>query len=222
MRNVICREESRAKCAENCQRTSESQLDPPISNQLWSFTGYDLRSLLHDLVVHRSVTAVGGSRGTTVGVLIVLLVSGLEVISHFRIQLLRSLLGWAGVAGLLLAAAAARTRTGGLASGLLLLVIRRRLRLSLWLRDALGQSLRGRGNLGSLGTANDDFDLNWTVVNEDAVQSIESLASAIELGEGNSGNATADASRTVRNLHSLDGANRGLEVLLWWECRLVI
>lgn len=63
--------------------------------------------------------------------------------------------------------------------------------------------------------------LDRLAVNEKTVQGVESLASTIEMGESDSGNTTANASRTVRDLHSLDGANGRLEVLLWWECRLV-
>ena len=61
-----------------------------------------------------------------------------------------------------------------------------------------------------------------SVVNEEAVQGVEGLARTVKLGKCDSGNTTANTSRTVRDFHSLDGTNRGLEVLLWGECRSVI
>ena len=64
--------------------------------------------------------------------------------------------------------------------------------------------------------------LDGSVVNEEAVQSVERLARTVKLGKSDGGNTTADTSRAVRDFHSLDGTNRGLEVLLWCECRSVI
>ena len=120
-----------------------------------------------DLVVHGSVT-VGGS---SIAAVLVWLSAGIEVVRHLGIKLLGGLLGRAGVAGLL--AATPRTSAGGLRGGLLLLV-GRRLGLGLGLADALGQGLCRRSHLGSLGTTNDNLDLEYvsrlkTLRDEDAV-----------------------------------------------------
>lgn len=49
--------------------------------------------------------------------------------------------------------------------------------------------------------------LDGSAVDEETVQSVESLAGTVEMGEGDSGNTAADASRAIGNLHSLDGTN---------------
>lgn len=57
-------------------------------------------------------------------------------------------------------------------------------------------------------------DLDGSVVDEEAIQGVESLASTIQLAEGNGSNTTADTIRAVGKLHTLDRSNGGREVLL--------
>ena len=49
--------------------------------------------------------------------------------------------------------------------------------------------------------------LDGSVVNEEAVQSVERLARTVKLGKSDGGNTTADAVRAVGKLYSLDGSN---------------
>lgn len=50
--------------------------------------------------------------------------------------------------------------------------------------------------------------LDRAVVHKQAIEGGEGLASAINLAEGDGGNATTDTTRTVRNLNPLDSSDR--------------
>jgi len=59
--------------------------------------------------------------------------------------------------------------------------------------------------------------LNRAVVDEEAVQFLEGLASAVRLGEGDIGDTAALRVGAVRKLDPLDGTDRLDKVFLWWE-----
>ena len=50
--------------------------------------------------------------------------------------------------------------------------------------------------------------LDRAVVHKEAIEGGESLAGTIDLAKGDSGNATADTTRTVRNLNPLNSSDR--------------
>lgn len=111
---------------------------------------------LKNVLLHRSITtgswgggSVGGGRlsGTAV-----------KVVSHLRVKLLGSLLGWAVVAALARSLLSASLASSGSTLGAIgtMLDSGRRLGLSLGLRNTLSQSL-GLGN--EIGRSNDHLDL---------------------------------------------------------------
>ena len=79
------------------------------------------------------------------------------------------------------------------------------------LRNTLAQSL---GLRNERSRRHDYLDLHRPVVDEDAVHNLESLAGTIGMMESDVGNASADATRSVRQLNLLHLTDGLLEVNL--------
>lgn len=84
-----------------------------------------------------------------------------------------------------------------------------------YIRSALGQSLRGgRHDLVSLRSADNNLNLDRTVVNQKAVELLESLASTGSVAESDVGDSPTLGVGTVDQLDPLDRADRLNKIFL--------
>lgn len=111
---------------------------------------------LKNVLLHRSITTGSWGRGSVGGGR--LSGTAVKVVSHLRVKLLGSLLGWAVVAALARSLLGASLASSGSTLGAIgtMLDSGGRLGLSLGLRNTLSQSL-GLGN--EIGRSNDHLDL---------------------------------------------------------------
>lgn len=72
-----------------------------------------------------------------------------------------------------------------------------------------------RDDLVRLSGADDDFNLDGAAINEKTIELLEGLASAVRLMEDDIGNTAALRVGAVRELNTLDGANRLDKVFLY-------
>lgn len=141
---------------------------------------------------------------------------GVKVVSHLRIEFLLGLLRGTAVATTALLASSS-LGSGTLGGTGVVLVSSGGLGLGLRLGGALSKRLDSRNDLVSLGSADNDLDLDRSVVDKKAVQFLEGLASAIRLMEGHVCDTAALRVRAVGELDSLDGTNGLDKVLLSGE-----
>lgn len=85
-----------------------------------------------------------------------------------------------------------------------------------YIRSAFGQSLGGgRHDFVGLGSADNNLNLDWSVVNQEAVELLESLASTGSVAESDVGDSPALGVGAVDQLNPLDRADRLNKVFLW-------
>jgi len=166
-----------------------------------------------DLVIHVSITIGSWLSSTSSGTSTVR--SGgtsLPVVNHLGVELFSSLLGRASSTTSTSSTATGLSSTSSTRSG--------RLRsgsgfwLSLWLRNALAQTLWWWDFL-STGTVKDQFNLDWLAVDGNTVASRDCLGCVIESVESDVGDAAALSLRSIRKFNSLDGSYGLCEVLLF-------
>lgn len=138
---------------------------------------------------------------------------GVKVVSHLRVEFLLGLLRGTAVATTALLASSS-LGSGSLGGTGVVFVSRSGLGLGLRLGGALSKRLNSRNDLVSLGCADNDLDLDRSVVDKKTIQFLEGLASAIGLMEGHVCDTAALRVRAVGELDSLDGTNGLDEVLL--------
>lgn len=168
----------------------------------------------HNLILHGRVGG-GGSGGSAGAGIRVLVAARLEVVGHLRVELLGRLLGRASALTTALLVGASLADGAGLARVGVLLAGGGRLGLSLGLRGTLGKGLDGRDNLVGLGSAHNDLDLDRAVVDEQTIELLEGLASAIRLVEGDVGDTAALRVGSIHEVDSLDRSYSLDEVFLW-------